>query len=82
MSILPDLADIRRMRLVRNGAYPIHTQDEALVFLADVGFCRFTHHSECELPCFADALAPEVRDELCGWKEALPGAPLLLKRTV
>lgn len=72
MSIVPDLAEIRRIRLARSGAYPIHTQEEALVFLADVGFCRFTHHDQCELPCFADALAPEVRDELWGWKDALP----------
>jgi hypothetical protein len=72
MSISSDLLELRRLRLARSGAYPIHSQEEALAFLADVGFCRFSHHGECELPCFSDALAPEVAGELWGWKDALP----------
>ncbi len=72
MPISPDLLELRRLRLARSGAYPIHSQEEALVFLDDVGFCRFSHLDQCELPCFSDALAPEVQDDLWGWKDALP----------
>ncbi len=62
----------RRQRIERSGAYPIHSQEEALAFLDNVALCRFTHHGEVELPCFIDALAEEVREEYWGWKDSLP----------
>ena len=72
MSAPTDLLELRRRRLERTGVYPIHTQEEALAFLDDIGFCRFSYHADCELPSFSGALAAEVSGELWAWKDALP----------
>ena len=63
---------LRHQRLARSGSYPIRSEEDGLLFLDDVGLCRFTHHGDVELPCFSDALAPEVKDEAWGWKDSLP----------
>lgn len=67
-----NLQTLRRQRIECTGAYPIHSQEEALRFLDNVGLCRFSHHGEVELPCFSDSLAEEVRGETWGWKDSLP----------
>jgi hypothetical protein len=63
---------MRQQRLERCGVYPLHSEEDALRFLDDVGICRFSHHGDVDLPCFSDALAEEVRDETWGWKDSLP----------
>jgi hypothetical protein len=66
------IQQMRQQRLERSGVYPIHSQEDALQFLEDVGICRFSQHGDVEIPCFADALADAVKDEAWGWKDSLP----------
>lgn len=68
----PAIQQLRQQRLERSGFYPIHSEEDGLRFIEDVGFCRFSHHGEVDLPCFVDALAPEVKEEYWSWKDSLP----------
>lgn len=65
-------SELEQRRLSRT-AETVHSLEEARAFIDRAGLVPFSRFPECELPSFSDALALEVRDELWGWKDALPG---------
>lgn len=65
-------SELSQRRLARTAA-SIHSLEEARAFIDRAGFVPFSHFPECELASFSEALAPEVQDELWGWKDSLPG---------
>lgn len=65
-------SELEQRRLART-AGSVHSLEEARAFIDRAGLVPFSAFPECELPSFSEALAPEVQDELWGWKDALPG---------
>jgi hypothetical protein len=49
----------------------VHSLGDLLDLINEVGFLLFSHIPGVELPGMGQALAPEVQDELWGWKDAL-----------
>ena len=66
------LSELAQRRLARAAA-TVHSLEEAQAFIDRAGFVPFSPLPECELPSFSEALAPDVQDELWGWKDSLPG---------